>query len=234
MGVAFDMSFLLTKYKEYLRQAGYDNYDSYRRERLKARLNNYFKEAIIIEPSGPANKPDLVYSSHINLQIAINKIAHLKAVAKTKAIVSDLELPKEDPKDFERFYSALALRRSARKVEGFDLHHNIKSSKICEEEKTKVVPDDLYFFLCLLILEKNSDSVHAEPDLNQRVLAVAQDILYCASNSICKTPKHVGLAVSTKHLTGSKQVIKMLNSLGHSLSYEDIGALDSNIADNLA
>ena len=60
-GAAFDMSFLLTRYKEYLRQARYDDYDSYKSERLKARLNNYFKEAIIIQLSGPANKPDLVY-----------------------------------------------------------------------------------------------------------------------------------------------------------------------------
>ena len=82
---------------------------------------------------------------------------------------------------------------------------------------TKVVPDDLYYFLCLLMFGKNPDSVHAEPDLNRRVLAVAQDIVYCASNSRCKTPKHVILAVSVKHLTGSKQVIKMFNSLGHSL-----------------
>ena len=73
-----------------------------------------------------------------------------------------------------------------------------------------------------------------EPDLNRRVLDVTQDTVYCASNSRCKIPKHVGLAVSVKHLSGSKQVIKMLNSIGHSLSYEDIGTLDSTIADNLA
>ena len=91
-GAAFDVSFLLTKYKEYLRHAGYDNYDSYKSERLKARLNNYFKEAMIMHPSGPANKPDLVYSSHINLQTTVNKIAHLKAVAKSEATESDLEL----------------------------------------------------------------------------------------------------------------------------------------------
>ena len=145
-GAAFDMGFLSTKYKEYLRQAGYDNNDSYKSERLKARLNNYLKEAIIIQPSDPANKPDLVYSSHINLQTTINKIAHLKAVAKAEVIESDLELPKEDSKDFELFYFALALRTSARNVEGIYLHHNIESSKICEEEMTKVVPDDSYFF----------------------------------------------------------------------------------------
>ena len=194
-GAAFDMSFLLTKYKEYLRQEGYDNYDSYKSERLKARLNNYFKEAIIIQPSSLTNKPDLVYSSHVNLQRTINKIAQLKGVAKAEAIESDLELPKEDPTDFELFCSALALRTSARKVEGIHLHHDIESSKICEEEMTKVALDDLYFFLCLLMFGKNPDSVHAEPDLNRRVLAVGQDIVYCASNSMCKTPKHVALAV---------------------------------------
>ena len=79
----------------------------------------------------------------------------------------------------------------------------------------------------MLIFGKNPDFVHTKPDINRRVLAVAQDIVYCASNSGCKTPKHVGPAVSVKHLTGSKQVINMLNSLGNSLSYEGIETLDS-------
>ena len=49
---AFDMSFLLIKYKGYLRQVGYDNYDSFKSERLKARLNKKLYRAFCRQANG--------------------------------------------------------------------------------------------------------------------------------------------------------------------------------------
>ena len=70
------------------------------------------------------------------------------------------------------------------------------------------------------------ESFHCDPDIERRILAVAQDIVFSAT----KTPKHVGLAMSMKHITGSSIVLKLLNSLGHSISYDDVHLLDTAIA----
>ena len=49
---------------------------------------------------------------------------------------------------------------------------------------------------------------------------IAQDIVHSATHG--KTPKHVALGMSVRHITGSKEVITLLNRMGHCSSYEKI------------
>ena len=49
-------------------------------------------------------------------------------------------------------------------------------------------------------------------------------------NSHCKTPKQIGLAMSMKHITGSRILLKLLNSLRHLTSYDDVHLLDTAMA----
>ena len=49
-----------------------------------------------------------------------------------------------------------------------------------------------------------------------------QDITHAATNSQVKTPKHIGLAFTIHHLTGSKEVMTLLNRMGHCSSYDDV------------
>ena len=97
----------------------------------------------------------------------------------------------------------------------------------------KIVSEQLFLFLSVLMFGKRPESPQFDNDMQRKVLSVAQDILFSAPSSCCKTPKHIGLAVSMKHITGSKMVLKLLHSLGHSISYEDISSLDSATASNL-
>ena len=45
-----------------------------------------------------------------------------------------------------------------------------------------------------------------------------------------KLPKHISLAMSIKHLTGSKQLISLLNRMGHSSSYEENEEVETSLA----
>ena len=47
---------------------------------------------------------------------------------------------------------------------------------------------------------------------------------------LVKTPKHASLAMAVRHLTGSKQLITILNRMGHSSSYEEVEAIDTSLA----
>ena len=60
----------------------YSNYEGYRSERLKNRLQKYFQDKLIVHQTKAANEPDLIYYSQVNLQTAINKLAYLKKEAK--------------------------------------------------------------------------------------------------------------------------------------------------------
>lgn len=66
--------------------------------------------------------------------------------------------------------------------------------------------------------------------LHRLILSVGQDLIYGSSNGQVNTPKHVGLAMAIKHLTGSKQVISMLNRFGHTVSYDSLQRMETSLA----
>ena len=57
---------------------------------------------------------------------------------------------------------------------------------------------------------------------NRVVLSFAQDLIYNISYSRIKTQKHLSLSYATRQLTGSKEMITILNNLGHAVSYTDL------------
>ena len=84
----------------------------------------------------------------------------------------------------------------------------------------RIIPPSLYWLVCVMIM---SDDI-AVDDLYQpsscvkaedagRVLSIAQDIIHCASNSRVKFPKTISLAMTVRHLTGSKQLVVLLNCI---------------------
>ena len=66
--------------------------------------------------------------------------------------------------------------------------------------------------------------------MTKKNLSIAQDIIHSSSNARVKTPKHVSLAMSTHHLTGSKQIIILLNRMGHCISYDEMKSVDASLA----
>ena len=49
----------------------------------------------------------------------------------------------------------------------------------------------------------------------ERVFCLAQDLIHCASHGRATFSKHVNLAMSVRHVTGSKQLVSILNQIGH-------------------
>ena len=101
---------------------------------------------------------------------------------------------------------ALFLRSLIKDVDGNLYNPCIVSSDICNENVEKMMPAELHNILCLLITGKSQDSPDENNSQHANILAVAQNIIYMIS-------KHVALAIATKHLTGSKMIINILNNL---------------------
>jgi len=75
------------------------------------------------------------------------------------------------------------------------------------------IPESVYMFLKVLyggqsVLEDDQENVDDECDVacvtDDRIIAVAQDIVYEASNGRMWTPKHVGLGSTLHQATRSK------------------------------
>ena len=76
--------------------------------------------------------------------------------------------------------------------------------------------------------ELSPNMCHNETD-ERHVLLVAQDIIHCGKHGYIKTQKHVGLAMIIQHLSGSKQLITIINRLGDCSSY-DVEAITTSLA----
>ena len=76
-----------------------------------------------------------------------------------------------------------------------------------------------------------SFSSSASTSANERnILMTVQDLVHCASHARIKLPKHIGLGMSVKHLTGSKQLVTLLNRMGHCSSYDEIEQVETSLA----
>ena len=68
--------------------------------------------------------------------------------------------------------------------------------------------------------------------LEKKLVSVCQDIVSLSSGGGRKpTPKHVTLAMTARHWTGSAKVIDLLNGLGHSVSTSYVLQHDTARAD---
>ena len=65
---------------------------------------------------------------------------------------------------------------------------------------------------------------------SRRILTIAQDIIYLASNRKKVMPKHVALGMAVRHLSGSAQLVGLLNGFGHSVSHSFVLEHDTALA----
>ena len=62
------------------------------------------------------------------------------------------------------------------------------------------------------------------------MLSICQEIVFLASRGRQLTLKHLGLGLSVHQATRSKELVQLLHSAGHSVSYETVLRMDNTIA----
>jgi len=62
---------------------------------------------------------------------------------------------------------------------------------------------------------------------------LAQDIMHSVTHGHVKLPKHAGVAVAVRHITGSKEIVTMLNRMGYCSSYDEVESIDTSIAEEV-
>ena len=59
-----------------------------------------------------------------------------------------------------------------------------------------IIPESLFLFLSLIFGGTNIFNDEQDNEKKKKVCSIAQDIIYCASNSKKLTPKHIGLGLT--------------------------------------
>ncbi|KAJ8031889.1 hypothetical protein HOLleu_25241 [Holothuria leucospilota] len=93
------------------------------------------------------------------------------------------------------------------------------------------LPEELLLFyktlLCGLREPSGNDSKDA---VDRKVTAMSSDAVYNTSRGAVRPWKHTVLGLGIGTLTGSKLILRILNRLGNSLSYDEVKALETEFA----
>ena len=91
----------------------------------------------------------------------------------------------------------------------------------------------LFMLIAMLCAGGKDNGEGANVEMKMRVLSICQDIVFLASRGRKLTPKHVGLGLAVHQATRSKQLLHLLHSAGHSISYETVLRMDNTIANDV-
>ena len=61
--------------------------------------------------------------------------------------------------------------------------------------------------------------------------SIASDMLFVATAGRVRSPKYIALPVAVHHLTGSAQVVSLLNRFGHSISGPELQRVETALAE---
>ena len=131
------------------------------------------------------------------------------------------------------FSVAFRIRQGIMKCKGININPlNVEDLQL--DTAKRLLPQSLYWLLRWIVTgELLGDHPTANaPNITdeRKIIGVGQDLIHCASHARVKLPKQVGLAMCVKHLTGSKQLITILNKMGHCSSYEEIAQVETSLA----
>ena len=99
------------------------------------------------------------------------------------------------------------------------------------------IPDLVYNLLAWVLYGDSGDETVSEEKLslsdtnNRHVISIAKDMLHVVSNGRVKTPKHVVLPLTVRHLMRSSQLVEILNHFGHSLSNSVVQEVETAMAE---
>lgn len=107
------------------------------------------------------------------------------------------------------------------------------------KEENILVPNIVYNLLAWILSDENKtvedcnkSKVQVDEHCQVIILSVAQDLLCSVTYGRQKTPKHVALPITVKNLTGSREVITLLNRYGHGISYDKVLEIETALAEN--
>lgn len=227
-GKIFDMNFLLDGYKEALKLKGCTSSSIYRSSKLKKRMLSHFTDKIIFQKRLDPSKSELVYSS----DLSVESIVETTASSVAEGYCQENRQDKEKDNKAILFHAAQIIKNDIKNCAGISIKP-LRSDDISMENAKRLVPDSLKSFLSEVISRSEkksslySEGSTSDTEKDKRVVMLGQDIIHAASNSQVKTPKHIGLAVTVHHLTGSKELVTLLNRMGHCSSYDDVEVVNT-------
>ena len=184
------LKFLLEKHPRFYNE-------SYKTYKLKDKLCKHFGNKLSFWQ--PRKKAELVYAADIE----------------GEAVEAAFELAASDERRL--IETAMIIRRVIKesRLESEPMPWPPSAAWLLSGERRP--PDILLTFLIYIIIGKPVK--HASGRSQRYGLSFAEDLCYAVTNGDWVMPKHLTLPMTVRHLTGSAEVITILNRYGHGQSY---------------
>lgn len=131
-----------------------------------------------------------------------------------------------------KIYKAAKVIRSAIKDMKSSISWPPCSDDLCLS--TFKLPIELFNLLGWILSDRTdvvNGPINTTPFVEKRVLTIGQDLIYSVSKGRIKTPKHVSLPMTVKNLTGSAQMVNLLNNFGYGIAYSQLLEVETAIAE---
>ena len=235
-GKAFTLKYLLQRYTELLAETKTEQ-TNYHTKNLQYRLKSHYGDRVIIQVQGGWSRSNIMFSSAITVGQAISAVAALQeSITLLSECGENQHKPENSTVNNEDrvntlYYSAKYLRSELQKVKEKE---NVQNSQVISNEHAEsLVPDSLYMFVRWLLEDESGKHPISEqkekslkPDVHRLILSLSQDLIFACNRSVLP-PKHIGIGIAIKHLTGSKELIRMMNRFGHCISYDAVIRLEN-------
>ena len=214
----------------------------YKTNSLKSRLQSTYPCLRFATPKNP-NESDIVYAKQLSAEtLFASSRASVDGPSGTDTSTDSEEdegfaLPRRSASESfmtDMYNSAIYLKNEIEDIPTQTMPWPPDSTHLTQDTAEKIVPAKLYNFLSWMV-GFNEDPVGDKfvtlPEKqHRRILSLSQDIIYLASNGRKAMPKQSSLAMAVRHVTGSAQLIGLLNGFGHATSHTMVLEHDTALA----
>jgi hypothetical protein len=106
------------------------------------------------------------------------------------------------------------------------------------DEKSLLPPLAYNFFTWVITDDTDEDTpingdehMLVSDPIHRKASSMCQDLLHNTTHGHVKTPKQEALHITVQSLTGSSEVVTILNHLGHSLSYTQVEEIETALTE---
>ena len=134
----------------------------------------------------------------------------------------------------DRFATALDIKQEISNVSTTTFPWPPVASDLNLDSARSITPPKLFNMTAWIVGAsedpRDDEFVHVNEAESRRILTIAQDIIYLAGNGKNVMPKHVALGMAVRHLSGSAQLVGLLNGFGYSVSHSFVLGHDIALA----
>ena len=227
------MSYIVNMYREKSGAIAYKGC------RLKSRLLGHFGDSIVFERPSDQSKPELLYKRGMKIQSVLMSVdAEMEDIEEINSSVAgggdgaSIAVKETVASDTTTVFQASKVLRSLLLDVTPRLSWPPRPEEINSSVANALIPSLVHNALVWILTDKDeisTEKLSVDSHTEKKVQSLGQDLLYTTTGGNLKTPKHVGMSVATKSLTGSKREVTTLNRLGHGMAYTQVVQMENAI-----